>query len=243
MAVAQSNSDFGSKYFSQDEVYGLDKLNTEQKAVITTPPSSTKTFSDGHILSNVTFRPYYYSQERNMSDSESVVHIGNIVCEAIKITPVTSSEGTLDYRSISTAELAILMQQKMYEASTSMIESNFYTRGGANGGRGRSYLDPFFNLPSIKKLELLKDKYTQDNETYISHHQHRNTIRNAGQVYGYYLKATELLNVTRSEKEKELLRGVIKQSVYLLTGKLNGATPNLFNQVYILNQQSQLTNN
>jgi hypothetical protein len=226
------NQDFESKYFDREKERGLESLSPNFKKQIISRPSNVSDFSDGNIIATVTFHPYY--ENINLSDSQLITKIANEVKKSISNRIVESksddrnSSNNIEYIEITPNELAVLMQNKMYEGSASMVESNIYTRGDSEGARGKSHFDNLYNLSPTQRIEYLA---SQGKEC-ISHHQHRNTIRNAGQIYGYLLKAKELLMTTRNINEVEILREIIKQANYLLTGEKPNTIKNLFNTIY-----------
>jgi hypothetical protein len=232
ITASLQNLDFESKYYDQENMKGLESLETNYKKQIISRPQSGLDFSDGNIITTITFHPYYENSYK--PDSELITQIGHEVAKSLsnKIVAFESvdrnNSNSIEYYEISPNELAVLMQNKMYEGSASMIESNIYTRGGSDGKRGRSHLDKLFNLSPFQRIEFLASQKSN----YVSHHQHRNTIRNAGQVYGYLLKAKELLLTPKNTQEIFILREIINQANYLLTGEKTKPINNLFNLIH-----------
>lgn len=226
------SNNFASKYYNNESEAGLESLSSDDKRQIISHPSRRIQFSDGHILSTITFQAYYENSE--LEDFALIKKIGKIVERELSNKTVTSEElgrsdaNNLEVIECTPEELAILMQNKMYEGSVSTLESNVFTRGGAEGNRGRPNFDKLFNLSPVQRLIYLADQ----NTNYITHHQHRNTIRNAGQIFGYILKAKEMLKRHQNVNNLALLRAIIQQGNFLLTGQNTKPTKNLFNIIY-----------
>jgi HAD superfamily hydrolase (TIGR01549 family) len=189
--VGSANTQFASKYYpsydnnGQVVEAGLINLPKNLRSLITSSPKKENLKSDGYILSNKTFSWFYEKFE----DLGSPIHI---LPEQQKQIVEYISEKLKEYLqelNVSLLELAVLMQNKLYEASASECESLGFVRGGAGDPlkgkteRGRADLDILFNLNPLQKIaEVAKIARNPD---FRFHHEHRNTLRNRAQVLGY----------------------------------------------------------
>jgi hypothetical protein len=234
---------FASHYYGFENnkgqtVGGLQDLPQRLRLLIISAPKKEVLKSDGHILSNLTFNWFYEKfveiGSPNDIDKNQQKQIVGYVSDKV-------SEYLLQ-NYIQPCELAILMQNKLYEATASECETAGFVRGGkgdpfavdASQQRGRPDLDPLLKIEDpVEKVKFIANLANSK-----THHEHRNTLRNRAQTLGY-IKTAEILQKGFTEKMK---LGENSASVYwwlcqkIKTSGQRKGGGNLFDDVYkILN--------
>jgi len=237
-AVGATNTKFASKYYpiydENGEIAeaGLVNLPKELQLLITSKVSNEHKKSDGYILSTLTFKWFYEKFEQL---GQPIVLLPNQQSELVKYV----SEKLFEYLMsedihINPLELAVLMQNKLYEAGASECETPGFVRGGALTARGKSELDTLFDLDPIARIYKIAE--IAEDKTARFHHEDRNTLRNRAQVIGYK-KAAKAIQEILLERYKD---GDTNLSPYIqLCNKIQSAgqkegNVNLFHDVHVI---------
>ncbi len=164
-------------------------------------------FSDGLLFSELSLGLFDEAIKTLNTEEEIVAHVARGLCDYLlarkaRVQP-SSGNWLIPNRPVSVWELAILMQNKLYEHTASEFEKMLFTRGNARGRDELSDLSPLDRLRWV-------------GSSFITYFDRRNFLRHRAHKLALLWTAQELLRTIEPGSPKaELVRGVITKSTFM----------------------------